>query len=179
MKKYSQEEQDQILRKLNAGVIGKRKEWVWDRIVLKQTWSKDKVMEIAKKYNNQDDFRENEGGAAGFARRKEIWDEVTAHMHMKNKWDLESVKQVAKLYKTRSDFGHSKEHGGAYDWAKRHKKLDEVCAHMPKFYKDKEYYKNIALQYKTRGEFYKYGSYAYKKALKEGWLDEWFPKNNK
>jgi hypothetical protein len=177
MKKYSQEEQDQILNKLNKGAIGKRKEWVWDRITLKQTWSKDKVLEVAKKYNNPDDFHTNEGGAAGYARRKDFWEEATAHMDKRNEWDLNLVKQIAKLYKTRNDFAHSKPHSGAYDWAKRHNKLDEVCAHMSKFYKDKAYYYEIAKQYKTRGEFWKYGSYAYKKANKEGWLDEWFPKN--
>jgi len=174
---YSQEEQDQILRRLNAGVVGKRQEWVWDRIALKQTWSKDKVMELAKQYKTPDDFHKNEGGASGYAKRNGFWNEVIAHMSKRNEWDLELVKQVAKQYKTRNEFAHSKEHSGAYDWAKRYNKLNEVCSHMPKFYKDKAYYYEIAKQYKTRGEFWQHGGYAYKKANKEGWLDEWFPKN--
>ena len=175
--KYSQEEQNQILRKLNAGVIGKRPEWVWDRITLKQTWSKDKVMEVAKQYNNPEDFNKNEGGAVGYARRKGFYKEAISHMDKKTHWDLESVKQITKLFKTRNEFGKSKEYSGAYDWAKRNNKLDEVCIHMPKFYKDKAYYYEIAKQYKTRGELSIHGKYAYKKARKSGWLDEWFPKN--
>ena len=42
------------------------------------------------------------------------------------KHTLESVKKEAKKYTTRGLF--SKGSPGAYNWAQKHKKLDEVCS---------------------------------------------------
>ena len=50
MSKYSQEEQDQILRKINAGVIGKRKQGNWDQMAKVTTITKKQCIEEAKKY---------------------------------------------------------------------------------------------------------------------------------
>lgn len=72
-----------------------------------------------------------------------------------NKWDYDSVKQEALLYKTRSAF--KKGSKGAYDYARKHKIINEVCSHM-EIKKHKWTYdmvKEEALKYNTRTEFYK------------------------
>lgn len=175
MKKYSQEEQNQILRKLNAGVIGKRKDWVWESVAVRQKWNKNKVIKIAKKITDLEEFASNYNGAFMFAKRNNFLEEVTSHMQRNATWDINSVKKVAKLYKTRLEFKDSK-HYSAYQWALRNKKLDIVFPLKHKNQVSKDTIAKIAKNCKNVTQLYNIKNSYYKIAKREGWLDEWFPK---
>lgn len=77
MKKYSQEEQNQILRKLNTGVIGKRKQGVWDRISKKTIYTDKEVLQEAKKYTLADHFQKDHPGMWVYARRNKLIKQMT------------------------------------------------------------------------------------------------------
>ena len=126
--KYTQEQQNQILSRINAGVIGKRKQKTWDSIAIRTKWSKEKVLEYCKKYNN---YSELSTGALNYALKNGFIEEAIAHMDKNIKWDFKQAKTVAKLYKTRKEFSLSK-YQSAYNWAIRENKLDQICSHMPK-----------------------------------------------
>ena len=173
---YTQEQQNQILSKLNAGVIGNRKQKTWDSIAVTTKWSKEKVLKHCKKYNN---YSELSSGALNYAVKHNLIEEATAHMDKNIKWDLKQVKTVAKLYKNRK-FSLSK-HSSAYNWANNPSNgtsLDEVCSHMPKhkFEVSKETIYEIAKTCKNPTALFTIKNSYYRKAKKEGWLKEWFPK---
>lgn len=173
--KYTQEQQKQILSKLNAGVIGKRKDWNWDRIVINQKWNKNTVTEIAKKYNTLGDFEKNHSGAYQYAQRHNFLDEITSNLAKKTFWNKDNALKAAKLYKTRTMFAKSKDKG-AYRFLKKNNLLHKHFSkkHVNEVSK-KTHYK-LAKTCKTRSEFNSKKTSYYQKALKEGWLDEWFPK---
>ena len=68
-----------------------------------------------------------------------------------------------------------------YTFTKRNKWLDDVCSHMIKINKPKNYWTKercyeCALKCKNKKEFHKnYGS-AYSSSIKNGWLNELFTK---
>jgi hypothetical protein len=173
--KYSQEQQNQILSKINAGVVGTRKEWVWDRITIRTIWDKDKVINETKKYTLYDDFCEKSNGAYNYAKKYGFLEEVTSDLIKKTFWNVDNASKVAKLYKTKGMFAKSKDKGG-YRFLKKNNLLD---IYFPKKHVNevsKEAHYEVAKTCKTRSEFNsKKGSY-YQKSLKKGWLDEWFPK---
>ncbi len=175
--KYTQEEQNQILRKLNTGAIGKRRQGVWDYIAAKTIWNKKSVINTAKLYKYYSKFNDDHNGAVMYATRNGFLDEATSHLIKETQWDLEKVKEVAKLYKTRRKFALSKDKN-AWQWARRNKKLDEVCAHMPKHINEvsKETIYQIAKNCKNPTALFNIKNSYYRKAKKEGWLKEWFPK---
>ena len=177
--KYSQEEQDKILRKINTGVVGKRLQRHWDMIGTKTQWSKSKVMKELKNYTSLGDFAKNSNGAYLYAKRHNFLDEITLYLKRGKRvpYTLEEVKKIAKKYKTRGEFERG-EDSTAWQWAQANGKLDEGCSHMIVFKRrlTKEQDFEIAKQCKTRTELYKLDSGAYSKAHKEKWLDELFPK---
>jgi len=172
--KYTQEQQNQILSRINAGVIGKRKQKTWDSIAIRTKWSKEKVLEYCKKYNN---YSELSTGALNYALKNGFIEEAIAHMDKNIKWDFKQAKTVAKLYKTRKEFSLSK-YQSAYNWAIRENKLDQICSHMPKhkFEVSKETVYALAKTCKNPTELSNKKFSYYKQAKKEGWLNEWFPK---
>lgn len=85
------------------------------------------------------------------------------------KWNLDSVKKEALKYSKWTDF--LRKSGGAYSWALRNKKLDEVCKHLEKRKKwDLDSVKKFAKSYKNATEFMR--SPAYMWALRNKKLDE-------
>ncbi len=72
---------------------------------------------------------------------------------VKVKWTYESVRLEALKYSSRTEF--STKSGGAYSAAKRHKWLEDVCAHIPNKlikYSD-EYIFSVASKFETKSEF--------------------------
>ena len=179
MNKYSQKKQDQLLRKLNAGVVGKRKQKDWDRVSRLTVWNKEKVIEEIKKYTLLGDFAKDSNGAYLYAKRNNFLNEVTSYLKRGKRipYTLEEVKNIAKKYKTRKEFERGKD-STAYQWAYANKKLDEICGHMVVLKKTltKEQVFEIAKQCKTRNEFNELYRSAYQKAWRNKWLDELFPK---
>ena len=110
--KYTQEEQDQILRKINSGVIGKRKDWVWERRYKVPSWENvytlKTVKKIAKLYKRRRVFSLSEHSPYYFwAQANGKLDEVCKHMDSRVP-TKEIVKEIADQCKTRTEFSKLK-----------------------------------------------------------------------
>ena len=98
------------------------------------------------------------------------------------KWDYVSCKKEALKYETRSEF--QKGSNGAYNSSWKNGWLDDICGHMvegkkPNGYWTKEKCREESLKYNNRIEFRKGSGSAYRSSLKNGWLEEFFPKTKK
>lgn len=91
----------------------------------------DALAKIAKKYKTRREFYDNDPSAFVTAYRREILDEICAHMFTgRFKWTRQMILNEAKKYKTRTEF--SDKARSAYSAAIRQNMLEEACAHMPR-----------------------------------------------
>jgi predicted GIY-YIG superfamily endonuclease len=97
-------------------------------------WTKDKVLESAKKEQHKVRWKENEPGAYHAARKGEYLEEAVAHMEVlnpKGKWsEKEDVLADAKQYDYRYEWQDASV--GAYEAAKNNEWFEEAVAHMPR-----------------------------------------------
>jgi hypothetical protein len=102
-------------------------------------WSYELLKAEALKYNTKKDFGDGNHQAYTVARKKDYWNEITAHMesgapdingenHPGFKWTQEKIQKEALKYNMRDDF--FKFGKGAYGAARDRGILDEVCKHM-------------------------------------------------
>jgi len=96
-------------------------------------------------------------------------------------WTIEMLKEESNKYTTRSEF--QKNNSQAYNFAIRKGWIDEVCSHMLKkenvpfgFWNVKENCYKESVKYNKMSDFQKGCSGAYKAALKNNWMIEFFPK---
>ena len=94
---------------------------------------------------------------------------------MKQKWTKEKCREAALKCKYRNEF--RKKHSGAYSACRTNNWLDEVCSHMdqkvkPTGYWTKDRCREAALECKSRSDFEKKYSGAYRVCYKNKWLDE-------
>ena len=95
MKKYSQKEQEQILRRLNAGVIGKRKQGTWDRIAKVSTRTKSDCLKSALNHTRKSDWEAADQSMYTAAQKYGWMKECTAHMTNGFKdWTKELVEET-------------------------------------------------------------------------------------
>lgn len=91
-------------------------------------------------------------------------------------WDSKKVKKEALKYKTRGDFAKNSE--VAYKYAAKHGLLDTytwLSTQMKKplgFWENKENVIKESKKYKSRTDFFKNNSSAYRSAIKHKWLDK-------
>ncbi len=173
--KYSQEEQDKILRKLNAGVVGKRKQGKWDFIGKKTKFTKNSVIKLAKQYKYYNDFKTECNGEFQYAERYGFIDKLNLERKFIKDRDLESVKEIAKSCNSRYEFQLKDQ--GAHSWARDMGLLDEVCSHMTPL-KNEWTFKQceeIAKQYSGRTEWANKHQNSYAKALRQEWVAIIFP----
>ena len=95
------------------------------------------------------------------------------------KWTKEKCKEEALKFNHRIDF---KRGSMAYKSASNNKWLDDICEHMTELIKKPGYWtKEICLEeskkYMKIDYFKKYSSGAFNASYKNGWLDEFYPKN--
>ena len=77
------------------------------------------------------EFKKCNGGAYAAARKHGWLDEVCSHMKLlcrRNYWTKERVRKEALKYEAKGRFIRASP--GAYNAAKKHGWLDEVCSHM-------------------------------------------------
>ncbi len=91
------------------------------------------------------------------------------------KWSHDTVFKEALKYETKKEF--EKISSGAYDYAKRHKILNDVCSHMiegrkPNGYWNKELCHEQSIKFNTRNDFKKNSGAAYDYAKRNKFLDE-------
>lgn len=87
-------------------------------------------------------------------------------------WTLRAAHEEAKKYRTKDDFRRGS--GGAYSWAYKAERLDEICSHMD-VKRQKWTMDSVsaeASRYLTRSEFFYGSNGAYKFAYRRGWLDD-------
>ncbi len=138
-------------------------------------WVFESCKTEALKYSKRWDFSRNAMGAYQVARKKGWLDQICAHMV--KKWTFESCKEEALKYSKKIDFLKKSKY--AYQVACRAGWLGDICSHMisgryqtPWTF---ESFKVEALKCSTRVELIKNNPAAYQVARKNGWLDEFFP----
>jgi hypothetical protein len=148
------------------------------------TWkTKEACMAEAKKYRYRAQFLKEASGCAWACRTNGWYQEVTAHMEdgkklnieKNRKWTKETCIETAKKYSSRSTF--AKGDASAWNAARVHNWLDEVCSHMELRIEHGKWStydacKKEAAKYTTRSEFCKMSPGAYASARKNGWLED-------
>lgn len=126
------------------------------KMLKKLKWSKNEVLDDAKKYNSTVDWIRSKGDASKVAKRDGYWEEATKHMivnHRQNWKSKEDILKDAKKYITRSNW--FKFSPGASMKAKRDGYYEEATAHMKIIHKkrsNEEIFLN-AKKYKTLQEW--------------------------
>jgi len=80
------------------------------RIKMKRTkWTKEKIIQEAKKYTSRGEFKKGNPNAYSASRRLECIDQACAHMdHQHESWTEEKLIAAAKPYTSRSEFKKEK-----------------------------------------------------------------------
>ncbi len=131
----------------------------------------------AKKYKSRKEFQKSCSGAYNAARKNGWLDNYTWFIE-KKKWDEKTCEQEAQKYKSRSEF--KKGCKSVYNAARKNGWLSNytwfIEKKKPSGYWTEKTCEQEAQKYKSRREFEKGCSGAYKVALKNGWLDNytWF-----
>ena len=142
-------------------------------------WTDKALREIAAGCKTRTEFYTKHRQAYAAAQRREMLDEVCAHMSIQNgMWDEASATAEAKKYTTRGAFASGS--AGAYNYAYRRGLLDTICAHMPAHVSKstrkwtRQTVTAEAAKYEDRKAFRKGSRSAYVTAHREGWIDELF-----
>ena len=145
-------------------------------------WTKEKVLSIAKKYDNRLDWVKNNKKSVDAARRNGWMEKAISHMNLSIKpfgyWEVkENVLAEALKHKTKKQW--QKKSNGSMKSARKNGWYEEATAHMiksknykPKGYWTKELCQIEALKYNDKSEWYKNHLTSYNAAYKYGWLDE-------
>lgn len=98
------------------------------------------------------------------------------------KWDEENIITEAHKYRTQVEF--KRQSGGAYTAARRMGLIKVLNQHWEKYSMPRNFWqydtcKDKAKECANRSEFWKKFAAGYHKSLKEGWIDEFFPSNER
>lgn len=147
-----------------------------------EAWMPELIMSVAKEFRTRTTFA-RASYAYHAAKKLGILEQACAHMHELQKphgyWTKERVTEEAKKYQTRSEFMNG--NSAAYSKAKDMKWVDEVCVHMTSSQKPRGYwtYENCmfeAKRWKNRCQFEGGANGGWSASVKNGWIDEFFPK---
>jgi hypothetical protein len=143
-------------------------------------WNRKTCREEALKYKSSSEFETNSSGAYAAALRNGWLKDYSWFAVLKREWDKETCLKEAQKYKTRGDF--CKGCFGAYNKSLKEGWIDEFIWLSSRQTKPAGYWDNYehcyeeAKKYKNRKIFQNKCSGAYRKALTNGWLDDytWF-----
>ena len=140
-----------------------------------QKWSKDKVMNIAKKYTKLKDFRNNEKNAWGAAVNNGWYEDVVKDLEKTikfKKYTKDILQKIILNYDTLADFMKNEE--SAYNAILKNGWLDliENLKRKELPWMDFDNVKKEAEKYRIRREFRQNSPGAYSSAVKNNWLDE-------
>lgn len=143
-------------------------------------WTIDSSLLEAKKYDVRNEFSKSSPRAYEILRKNKLLDIGCKHMIVSYgimiKWNKDKCLKKALKYNSRMEF--QKGDKKAYEAAKNHGWLAEICSHMKYYRLPNGYWNNIenckerALMYKTRKDFIKKSPHVYNKSLKMRWVDE-------
>jgi hypothetical protein len=151
--------------------------------------NKESVHQDALQYNARWEWGKKSYAAYSSAIKNGWIDEVCTHMKPplnkksdKNKYTKEFCELEAKKYELISVFKNKSSE--IYRISKSNNWLSEITAHMIKkdsksvgYWNDKRLCEDESKKYNTRSEFQDKCSGAYKSAKRNGWIEEFFPKN--
>jgi hypothetical protein len=164
-----------VLNKAKAGAIGS---------LNTNRYTYNKCYDEAKKYTHYKDFVKESNAYYKVSYRNGWIVDYTWLKHSRRKrnyWNYETCMESAKLCTTMQEF--SEKYSGAYDKARDNKWLTEYTWLIKKEQKPIGYWDiyenclNESKKYKSKKELRINNQTCYKKAIKHGWLDEFFPKN--
>lgn len=148
-----------LMRSLDAssGVSRTSYREMRQQIVRRTDWTYNACQAEALKYQSRDAFDKGSSGAARFARRHGWFEQICAHMPIKQQsWSKERCAAEAAKYKRRIDLKNGCP--GAYYAIDRNGWKDELLAHMPKQnekgFWTKEKVLAVARQCRNATEFY-------------------------
>jgi hypothetical protein len=144
---------------------------------------KENVINESKKYSTRTEFKKNSGNAYNWAvKNKWInempWLDESLDKHPKGYWKIrENMMKEARKYSTKKEF--QKKNITAFLAAYRYAYIDEMDWLVVQKQHKKGYwtYENIereALKYNTKTDFYNGNQTAYRAALKQGIINDFF-----
>lgn len=140
----------------------------------RRIWDEAEIREIAKAYSTRNDFYTHARQAYAAASRRNILDDVCAHMTTERvEWDYRKALKIARQYKSRGSL--AKASPGAYGWLNRNNLLDRACQHMPAHAGTRwttEALQQEALKWPSSTEFRKGNRSAWVTAHKKGIMRE-------
>lgn len=128
-------------------------------------WTKEKLIEDAKRFSTVGEWRKHSKAAVHAAERKSFYNEIRDMLTPTRKtWDLKTVTEDALKYTSKSVWYENS--GSAVQWAKRNKQYANVTAHMDIFHKTwtKETIAAEALKYTSIKEWRKKSNDSYSAA---------------
>ena len=144
-------------------------------------WYYETCYQEAQKYNSRSEFYKGNSSAYTVALKNGWLDNYTWFIEKQKPsgyWTYETCLEEAQKYNSRSEF--EKGCGTAYQVARENNWLDNYNwfteKKKPSGYWNKQTCLEEAQKYNSRNEFVKGCESAYKVALKNGWLDIFFPK---
>lgn len=147
-------------------------------------WAKEKCQQEALKYKKRTTFARERGSAYNSARNNGWLDEICSHMDKPNKkpkgyWTKEKCQQEALKFKSKKELYDKSP--GAYMSMFNNGWLQELCPHMntqkPNGYWTRERCINEGRKFRTKSEFQRKSGSAYRSALRNGWLNQIFKKD--
>jgi predicted GIY-YIG superfamily endonuclease len=147
-------------------------------------WTKEKCHNEALKYDNIRSFFNNSKYAYKKALKYKWLDEICSHMLIKKLFKCDWTKENChnEALKCNYKFEFSKKCAAAYKFARRQGWLDEICLHMIKNSRSKNYWNKercleVSKNCKNKKQFQKKYYGAYSSSRKNNWLNEFFEKN--
>ena len=168
-----------ILNKIKTGGIGSNGNK--QKILY---WTKEKCQEESLKYLCRSEFKIKSASAYQSALKNKWLNDICLHMSLLHKpnnyWTKEKCQEEALKYNNRYEF--QKKSSGAFSRSYINGWYDEICSHMSMLkIKYDSYSKNEckveSLKYKGRYDFFIKNNKLYNVSLKNGWLDDFFPKD--
>lgn len=146
----------------------------------KNLWTEERILKEVKKYKTYNQFMNESQSAYQASGKLKIRDKIKKLLPMtKNEngyWSLERLKKEARKYNNKTEFLNGNK--AAYSAARKHKKKDEILAHMPDRKKtktiiwDEGKIRELAKNLDNRTTFQKKYSAAARMAKKLGIYDE-------
>lgn len=140
-------------------------------------WTKEKCQEIALKYENRKDFRNNDNYSYVKSYKSGWLDEICIHMQSDKKpigyWTKQRCVDLSNTCKDKKEF--REKYGNVYSICKKYGWLDDIIGKSQKQlreYWSKEKCHEEALKYEYKKDFRKNSSIAFSRASKNKWLDE-------
>jgi hypothetical protein len=153
---------------------------------VRKKWDKEACRLEALKYKCRSHLKKGTPSAYDKIKIMGWFDDLCSHMVDGNslrelKWNKEACRLEALKYNTRNEF--QKKSGSAYNACRKNKWDKEFFSHFIKTTKPNGYWtyercKEEASKYKYKSHFQKGCSSAHSSSIKNGWLNEFFPKNN-